>query len=452
MEYKNTGHEKVSIKEKVSFGLADGFGMLLNLIIANYLVYFYTNAVGISLVTAGTITLIARIWDGINDPIMGIIVDKTKTKYGKARPYLLWFAIPFALISVSLFLVPDISTQGKTGYALFTYLLYTTVFTAVYLPYGALGALMSNDQKERSSLQTYRMVTYSITALSMGFIPSMADFFGGGNIKLGYVITISIYAVLSAIGFLLAFKNCEERVHTGETVEKVPFKVSLKNLYLNRPWITLALYQLLHWIKVGIIGTSTMYYLLYFMGVSEFQIGIYSMIPSLVGLVSTAYAGKIEQFFKGKRNALMALNMLMLIGYFGSIAAGTNYTMALCFTCISYLFMSPSLVYMYASIADTVEYGEWKTGVRAEGIIFAGQSFTSKVGPGLGTSICTLLLAGIGFNPEAPVAAAVNSIPALVFGAAAFISVVQVCILKFYNLTDKKYNEIVKELQTRKGQ
>ena len=91
MEYKNTGHEKVSIKEKVSFGLADGFGMLLNLIIANYLVYFYTNAVGISLVTAGTITLIARIWDGINDPIMGIIVDKTKTKYGKARPYLLWF-------------------------------------------------------------------------------------------------------------------------------------------------------------------------------------------------------------------------------------------------------------------------------------------------------------------------------------------------------------------------
>ncbi|MCJ7811869.1 MFS transporter, partial [bacterium] len=194
----NTG--KVSFKEKVGFGLGDTASNLYWQMFVNFLLFFYTDIFGISAAAVGTMFMISRIWDAINDPMMGAIADRTKTKWGHFRPYLIWMSAPLAIIGVLTFTTPDFSVTGKLIYAYITYTLIMMAYTAINIPYSALMGVLSPNTQERTSIATYRFVLAFVGAFVVqGSTLRLVRLFGGNNQALGFPLTMALFGVLAVI-------------------------------------------------------------------------------------------------------------------------------------------------------------------------------------------------------------------------------------------------------------
>ncbi|MCG8502905.1 MAG: glycoside-pentoside-hexuronide (GPH):cation symporter, partial [Firmicutes bacterium] len=204
-----------------------------------WILIFYTDTFGISAAAAGTIMLIARFWDMISDPIMGIIADRTKTRWGKFRPYILWMALPYSILAVLTFSTPNLSQSGKVIYAGVTYFLLMTVYTAINLPYSSLGAVMTSDSNERAGLNSYRFIFAFVGQFIVtGTALSLALYFGKGDNAKGYQYTLILFAAISFILFLITFASTKERVQPPKE-QKESLKEDFKNLFKNKPWMIL---------------------------------------------------------------------------------------------------------------------------------------------------------------------------------------------------------------------
>jgi glycoside/pentoside/hexuronide:cation symporter, GPH family len=209
----NTSGTKLSLKEKIGYGLGDTASHFVWDMVGFWILIFYTDTFGISAAAAGLIMLIARVWDMVSDPLMGIIADRTNTRWGKFRPYLLWMALPYSVLAVLTFTTPDFGPTGKVIYAGVTYFLLMTVFTAINLPYSSLGAVMTSDSYERTGLNSYRFIFAFVGQFIVtGTALYLANYFGGGNMAQGYQYTLTLFAVISFILFMITFKTTKERV------------------------------------------------------------------------------------------------------------------------------------------------------------------------------------------------------------------------------------------------
>ncbi|WP_417898148.1 MFS transporter [Bacillus haimaensis] len=445
----DTAATKISFTEKFGYGLGDFSSNLIFTAISSFLLFYYTDIAGASAAAIGTIILLSRLLDGVTDIGMGAIVDKTKSKHGKARPWLLWMAIPYTISGILLFTVPDLGPVGMLVYITITYNLIHIIYTAINIPYGVLNSLITQDQYQRSSLNIYRMFMALSAAITIIFFTlPLVNAFGGG--KQGWIITFSIFSVLSAILFLITFFTTKERVKPAQhdKTQTVPLKIGLKALFRNKYWALMVAFMLITFTGSGIAGGLGIYYAQYILNNPNLvgPLGLAGLFPMLFGLLFISPL--IKKF--GKRNSIIAGLVLGLVGTVIIVIDPSSFSLVLIGSIIRGIGGVPLVGSIWAMLADTIEYGEYKSGVRTEGLVYSAGSFGTKVGMGLGAAIMgwTLSFGGyVGGIAEQSDSATATILFLFVY-VPVIITAIQLIILYFYKL-DKEYPKILKKLQNR---
>lgn len=437
--------------EKIGYSMAGGANNVIWTGVSTFLVYFYTDVIGVGAGIIATIFLFSRIFDGISDVVMGMLLDKTRTRWGKARPWLLWLAIPFALAAVSLFSVPDVDTAQKVIYIVITYNLTLLIYTAVEIPHGTLGALMTYDSHQRSVLNVGKMIGayVAIIIISNVTLP-IVESFGGGQSS--WIKTFIIYGIVAASIYFFTFSVTRERTDprgVKQEGEKPSVKESLIALVTNKYWWLATLLLLLNYVYSAVTSGTAIYFAEYILG-----------DPKLVGFVVTAMTlatlasmPLVIPFTRryGKRNTALMGCILAVFGSLFLLIDPHNITIVVIAQVIRGAGKAAVFGVIFAMLADTMEYGEWKTGLRIEGLIYAGGSMGIKIGTGLGTALLGWTLAGAGYdgNMDVQPDSAIDAISGLFVYAPIIISVLMIVVLLFYNL-DKLYPTILKELAAMK--
>lgn len=436
--------EQPKRKELWSYGIGS-FGIYaVSTWIGAFLTFYYTDHVGIAAATVGTLMLVARLFDGFTDVGMGLIVDKTNTKHGKARPWLLWISVPFALTTVMLFSVPDFSYTGKLVYVYSTYFLFIIFFTMIAIPYKTLMGVMTQHQHSRSLSNIYTAIfTMLGNLIVMTLTQPLIASIGWTNLSI-------LYGILTVTTLYITFRVVKERVGYDRAKRvPVPFKAGMKALFRNKFWVTITVYSVTFNATIALTQGAVLYYSQYILGNMSYYplIGLALSAPMLIGLF---FVGPFVKKF-GKRNVVMGGCVLFLTGCIIRMIDPTNLITFLIGSAIGGFGAMPSLALKVAMINDTVEYGEWKFGLRTEGLINSAASFGLKVGSGIGMALIGWLLAFggyIGGLPEqAPLAN--QMIMALNLYIPAALVIVQMLLLYLFKI-DKLYPTILADLQERK--
>lgn len=435
----------VSFKEKLGYGMGDFTTSLVFTAIGAFLSIFYTDVVGLAPAAIGTMMLLVRVIDGVADIGMGVVVDRTKSKHGKARPWLLWMSFPFGLGLALLFTSPNLGPTGSLIYAYVTYIFINLVYTAINIPYSTLNALITQEPYQRSLLNIFRMTLAMTGAALITYVTiPMVNQFGGG--KTGWFVTFLIFGIVTPFTYLITFKSTTERVKPVVTEKPVPLKRAISALLRNNYWLLMVLFCLVTYIGSSLTSGLNAYYAKYILEDADLVgiLGLANLLPMLVGIPLTAPL--VKKF--GKRNTALCASILGIIGTIIVIFNPSSVTMIILGTVIKTLFLAPIVGTMFAMLADTIEYGEWKSGVRSEGLVYSAGSFGTKVGSGLGGAIVgwTLALGGYIGNAEVQSESANQMIKSMYLYSPVVISVLSLLILIFYKL-DKKIPIILKELE-----
>ena len=446
----NNASVKLSFREKLGYGLGDTASHFVWDMVGFWILIFYTDTFGISAAAAGTIMLIARGWDMLSDPLMGIIADRTETRWGKFRPYILWMALPYSVLAVLTFSTPDFSETGKIFYAAVTYLLLMTVFTAINLPYSSLGAVMTDDSMERAGLNSYRFICAFIGQLIVsGTALTLANYFGKGDQARGYQITVGLFAIVSFILFMITFTSTRERVHPPKT-QKASLKTDLKNLLRNRPWLILFFVGIISFVMFALQNLTVAYYFKYYIGKEE-GVQLFNVIGTVALIVAIPLTKPLARRF-GKRNVFLASSLLSGIFFILLYLPGAdNIELIYLFNILAKISYAPAVPLLWTMLADTADYAEWKSGRRATGLVFSAATFAQKAGWGIGGALAGWLLAIYKFVPNVEQSAeAVNGIKLMisVFPGILYMSC---SILLFFYTIDKKTCELMEtELRERR--
>lgn len=437
--------EKIPMKEKVSYGLGNLGANLLVATANSFMLFFYTEISLLPVAIVGTLLFLSGILDGVSDLIAGIVVDKTKSKHGKARPWILWMAIPFGLGMIAIFHVPNFSQSGRIIYAFASYIIgMVLIYALLAVPYNSMQALMTQEQDERASLATFRAAFGSIGALLVSLVTlPIVNFFGGG--ARGWQIMAIIYGTVAIVVYLTCFKNTKERVLRVSQKEKMPLKGNVKALLKNKYWLLLIGIILMNFINFG-LGSVNVFYAQFILGDATLVglIGVVTQMPMLVGTITVAPL--LKKF--GKRNMSIFGMVISISGRLLMALNPTNIIFIMVGLTISSLGIAPSLVACFAMMSDTVEYGEWKTGRRTEGLTFSAGTFGEKVGIAVGGLVATVILSTFGYvgGHAEQTEYALRAIKFVFIFLPILFNVISIILLSFYKL-DNEYPVILKELQ-----
>ena len=433
--------------EKIGYGLGDFGSNVVFQTILILLPAFYTDVFGLAPAAMGTMFLAVRLLDTVTDPIMGVIADNTNTRWGKFRPYLLWFAIPFSVIFVLTFITPDLSDSGKLTYAYLTYALLMVLYTVVNIPYCALGGVITSDSQERVSANSYRFfIATSAGVLISFFSPGLVERFGNGNQQAGYPYAMAVFGILAVFAFFGCFYLTKERVRQVSQT-KGSFALDFKTLLKNDQWLVVAALFLVLLIPIVLRGASQVYYVKWFMGKPEL-IAAFLTTGTFCQMVGAGFASSLTRKL-GKVPAYILVQSIIVLGsialYF--ISNSNIWVIFILFGLINF-FVQMGAPILFTMAADTVEYGELKTGRRVTGLVFSGALFALKLGVAVGGWLIGLILAYYGYdgqaesqNPEAVrgIVLSLTLFPAI----GHFILIPIVCL---YKLNQTRCDEIRKEL------
>jgi GPH family glycoside/pentoside/hexuronide:cation symporter len=462
--------DRVPFKEKVCYGLGDTASNFYWQMFLNFLLFFYTDVFGITAAAAGTMFLVVRTWDTGIDPIMGVIADRTQTRWGHYRPYLLWGALPLALIGVIMFTTPNLGAHGKLVYAYITYSLIMLAYTFINIPYGALMGVISPNSLERTSVSSYRFVlAYGGLFMVQGLTVPMVKYFGRGNDQKGFQMAMVVYGILAIVLFLITFLNTRERVQPAKQ-EGSTLRTDLKDLMKNTPWIMVCFIGVFAVCYISIRMGAILYYFKYYVGPHQLQFHIGSrvfghsfgpealaslfMALGTVGVIfGAAMARPLATLFRGKRRAYIVLmtgaSVLTVLFFF--IPRQQIILIFVTHILISTLF-APTSPLLWAFYADTADYSEWKTGRRATGLVFSAASFSQKLGWTVGGALAGWLLAYFGFKANVvqtgQVQTGIRYMMSFIPAVTGFLSAAAVI---FYKLDDSFMVQIEHELKQRKG-
>ena len=458
------------LSEKIGYGLGDFASSMFWKIFSFYLPIFYSDVFGLGTAHAATLLLVTRLYDAVSDPVMGIIADRTETRWGKYRPYLLWMALPFALIGVLSFYVPDASYSFKHVYAYVVYLLMMTAYTAVNVPYGAMLGVMTDDSREKSVFSSFRMFfAYIGSFLAMGIFWVFEKSIIGktnadGNVIAGvgdadpsaWLTVVGIIAALCAILFVLAFVFTREHVRVekkaagGDSIRN-----DLKALVTNGPWWLLlgaAIGQLL---CGSIRGGAAAYYFANIMGIHVFlTAGLYLLIGQAGEMAGVLFAVPLSERI-GKRNAFIATMVLVVIlscciWWIPATTGGAWMLLVLqVLISMSFGIAAPLTWSMFADVAD---YSELHNGSASTGLIFSSSSMAQKFGGAIGGFLLLFLLGVFGYDAnlasQAPeTLSAIRAMLSFVPAAGGVVSIVFLCL---YPLTTPRMKEIQAQLRARR--
>lgn len=469
----------IKLKEKVGYGLGDMASSMFWKIFGMYLLFFYTKVFGISPAAVGTMLLVTRVYDSVSDPLMGIIADRTHTRWGKYRPYLLWFAIPFALIGVLTFYTPGFNENGRLIYAYITYTLMMTVYTAVNVPYASLLGVMSANPKERNLLSSYRMFFAFIGSfITFMLLQPLVDFFTGifdanpsaaeilaentsiSEHPMGWVCAVAVIGVLCALLFFLCFKWTRERVEPVNEAQDVSVKQDLRNLAKNSPW----------WILMG-TGLAALLFNAIRDGVALFYFAdyiqinfrspsfgwtmatIYLLVGQAANMVGVALAAPLSNKFGKKKTYMTAMAIAAVLSVFFFTLTPEDITLILILQALISVCAGYVLPLLWSMYADIVDHQELKTGRRATGLIFSSSSMSQKMGWALGAALTGWLLASFGYDQDAATQSehAIYGVRLMISWLPAISCVLAVVGMAFYPLSEKKVKEVTAELEARRN-
>ncbi len=443
---------KLSVKEKIGYSLGDTASHFVWDMVGFWLLFFYTDVYGISAAAAGTIMLIARFWDMAIDPVIGVVSDRTNTRWGKFRPYILFGAIPYAVLAILTFTTPNFGETGKILYAGATYILLMTAYATINLPYSALGAVMTGDTYERAGLNTYRFIAgftgqFVVTGLAL----TLAEFFGSGDKAQGFQYTVFLFAGLSLIFFFITFKATRERVHPPK--EQVnSLKEDIGNLFKNKAWIVLALVGIISFIMFAMQNAAIAYYFKYYLG-RENNVQLFNVIGTVALIVALPLSKPLAKRF-GNKNVFIGSSLISGLFFMLIYLPGVNnLTTIYVFNIVAKMAYAPAVPLLWTMIADSADYGEWTTGRRATGLYFSAAVFAQKAGWGLGAAIAGWILAASNFVPNVVqndtaitgIKLLVSVIPGILYMSCALFMI-------FYKIDTKTTTLMKKELDARRAQ
>lgn len=461
-----------SLKEKIGYGFGDMASSMFWKVFSYFLPFFYSNVFGLHLVDAAFLVLITRIWDAVSDPMMGIVSDRTHTRWGKYRPYLLWIAAPFSICGILLFTTPDFSYAGKLVWAYVTYILMMTVYTGINVPYGAMLGVITDDPKQKTVFSSFRMFfAYGGSFIALAAWEPMCSFFEprGYSVQGSWQGSMIVIACACLILFLCCFGMTRERVHTVSTVS---VGNDFKMLLRNKPW----------WILIGaalcfnlfntVRGATVAYFFadvigpdasIWFFGLQLlFYAGLFLSIGEVANMLGVALCVPIAASI-GKKSTFMMVNMALIvlsIGFFFLPVTPAGYWLMLLFqVLISILtgIMSPLVWSMYADVSDYAEL-EYKTA--STGLIFSSSSMAQKFGSAIGGASVLWLLGAFGYVARESAtsdvvlnqsASAITCLWMLMTFIPAAVSLLAVIIVYFYPLTTARMEGIVGNLRKQRG-
>lgn len=436
---------KVPVTQKIAYALGDVGCNFVWTTISSFLTIYYTDSVGLGAAMVGTMMLITRLLDGLTDLAMGVVIDKTNTRWGKARPWILWSAPAMAIGLILLFNVPtSLSTTGKSIYAYVTYIFICAIaYTASNLAYNTLLSLITANQQERTSMNSIRFIATFVTAMLISFVtPPLASAIGFGKVSI-------IYGALALVMLLITFFFTRENNQPVEDTAQIPLKEALSALFKNKYFVLVTLYYVLAYTLNGISAGAGIYYAKDVLGdVNAFGLLTFSnMIPMILGLM---FFPAIAKRF-GKWKAIFTGLFISIAGFLIIMVNPTSLPMVLAGNFVRGL-GSSTMPALFALVADVVDYGEWKTGVRIDGLTYSATSFGMKVGTGLGSAMVGWILAFGSYNAEALVQSDVTltAIKALYIYLPIVLTVLSIILFAFMNI-DKHYDQISKDLTERRA-
>ncbi|OUN99117.1 MFS transporter [Bacteroides clarus] len=454
----------IKLTEKIGYGFGDMASSMFWKLFGAYLMIFYTDVFGLPAAVVGTMFLITRIWDSAFDPIVGVVADRTHSRWGKFRPYLLWLAVPFGIIGILTFVTPDWSPTGKLIYAYVTYSLMMMIYSAINVPYASLLGVMSPNPKERNTLSTYRMTfAYIGSFIALLLFMPLVNFFSGNSKELadqqtGWTMAVVVIAILCIVLFFGCFAWTKERVKPIKETQN-PLKEDLKDLFKNKPWWILLGAGVAALVFNSIRDGATVYYFKYFVveedyatvsffGMSFVLSGLYLALGQAANIIGVIAAAPVSNRI-GKRNtymwAMIIATVLSVIFYWfdKDDLIWMFVFQALISVCAGSIF--PLLWSMYADCAD---YSELKTGNRATGLIFSSSSMSQKFGWAIGTAVTGWLLGFFGFQANAVQSEeAISGIKMFLSFLPAVGTILSVVFISMYPLTENKMKDITTELE-----
>ncbi len=392
---------KVSVREKIGYGLGDTASNFVWALMMNFIMFFYTDIFGITAAAAGTMLLFARCTDGFVDFFIGAIADRTKSKWGRFRPYLLWLCVPLAVVFILAFTTPGFSSWGKLVWAWTTYNLLMLLYSAINIPYGALSGVMTDDPLERTSVNSYRMVLAQIGGIiaNSSFL-LLIHKFGGGDQQLGAQRTVMLFSAVAVVFFLISFSTTRERIQPPPT-QKTKLRGDVKTLLANRHWLMMFIAGIVNITFAVVRGTAGIYYLKSYLKWDDGRIATYFLIGGLAmifGAMLTKFAVKAI----GKKNSFIASMVLVALTAIPFYWIRPDQT-ALVFTfqILGMIFAGINATLYWALVADTADFAEWKFKVRTTGIIFSATTSSQKAGMGIGAAFAGWLLTHFGYVANA---------------------------------------------------
>jgi GPH family glycoside/pentoside/hexuronide:cation symporter len=456
-----------SLKEKIGYGFGDMSSSMFWKIFSCYLPFFYSNVFGLRLIDAGVLMLVCRIWDAVSDPMMGVIADRTKTRWGKYRPYLLWVAAPFSICGILLFTTPDMAYTGKLIWAYVTYILMMTVYTGINVPYGAMLGVMCDNPEEKTVFSAYRMTfAYAGSFVALFAWEPLCNLFKnsfGLDISTSWQFAMIVIASLCFVLFLCCFSMTREHL---KTISTTSVGNDFKNLLKNAPWWLLVgaalcfnlantfRYAGIPYFFSDIIGDGAMLNF-GFLGNMLFYSGLFLGVGEIANMVGVVLAVPISKKLGKKSTFIMvavafaALNLL----FWAMPVTPTGFWLMMALQVVISIFtgiMSPLVWSMYADVSD---YAEHKFKTASTGLVFSSASMAQKFGGALGGAAVMWLLAGAGYiTPQEGMTvtqpdSAIECIWMMMSVIPAVISVITAGFVWLYPLTTKRVNEIVEALK-----
>lgn len=486
----NATSQKVSILEKIGYSLGDLAANLIFQTLMTFLAFFYTDVYKMPPGTASAVIFTGGMIGAFFNPFMGIIADRTMTRWGKFRPWILWTAVPFGVMAILAFSTPDFSPNGKVAYALITYILLVIFYSANNLPYASLSGVLTGDMGERNSISSYRFVAVMIAQfIVQGLLLPLVLILGDGDKTKGFESTMTLFAAVGVVFFIITFLTTKERI-IPKPEQKSSIKEDLGDLVKNRPWIAMLIITIFVFITLSLKGGMYVYYFenylnekalamfLQDIGFNNFIDGLNNMLTGMglhgfvwpedaptsgfslfnsggiiMMIIGITVSKKLADKF-GKRDvfgiSLFISALCLLLFYFYA-----PQSIALVFvTQLAHgFFYGIGTPLLWAMIADVADYSEWKNNRRATAIIFSAMIFGLKAGLSIGGALVAGILAIYGYNEQLSVQApeTINGIKLSlsVYPTITFTVSVLICMF-FYNIDKQKEIQIQEELSLRR--
>ncbi|MDH3430202.1 MAG: MFS transporter [Gammaproteobacteria bacterium] len=448
--------EVLKFREKLGYGLGDTASNFFFATFNVFLLYYYTDIFGLSAAAVGTMFLVTKIVDAVSDPIMGLIADRTTSRWGKFRPYLLWAAIPYGLCGYAMFANPDLSYTGKLIYAYVTYSLMMLAYTAINVPYSALMGVISPSSLERTRVASYRFFCAFAAGWLVGtFVTPLKNILGRGDEGLGFKLTMLIFAVASVALFWTTFATTKERVVPVPT--KHNMKLDFQVLLGNGPWRALFLAGIFTLINIAVRNGTLLYYFKYYVGDDGTRIflifdktAVFLSLGLLAMMVGVSLTKMLSSRFE-KRRLMIILSLLnaasMAVFFF---TPPDLYWLMVAINCAGMLAAGPTPALVWSMYADCADYGEWKTGRRTTALVFSTVQFSHKMGLAVGAGLAGIVLAWFGFVAnETQTATSMLGIRFMFSVFPAAFAVMGVAAIFFYRIDSKMIRTIEQDLLER---